>query len=199
MAPKKKNNKKQQDDWEAELGETVDPIAAALAENKENGASGEAEEEEETGGGGLMAAMRKNRDKKKKKGKFVDDFVEGEDPPTAETEQADEAAELAAKAPEEATMDDEFALPEKKGKGKAGNAKGGKPAAKEAEEAEGGEGEERGADGHIMSKKEKEKAKKEREKQRKKEQVSISIAAYCASQTDCLISGCRKEEGRSSC
>ena len=115
-----------------------------------------------------MAAMRKNRDKKKKKGKVVEDFVEGEDPPTPETENVDEAAELAAKAPEEATMDDEFALPEKKGKGKGGKA------APAAAEPANGDGEERAADGHIMSKKEKEKAKKEREKQRKKEQVRIT-------------------------
>ena len=29
MPPKKKGNKKGNDDWEAELGESVDPVAAA--------------------------------------------------------------------------------------------------------------------------------------------------------------------------
>lgn len=161
MAPKKKGNKKQ-DDWESELGETIDPIAAATEAAKEEEAK--KDEEEEFGGGGLMAAMKKNRNKKKNKGQPVEDFVEGEDPPGAEPATAE--PDLAEKAPVEASIDDEFALPGKKGKGKSASNAPAKAAADEDDE------EERGADGKIMSKKEKEKAKKEREKQRKKEQVN---------------------------
>jgi translation initiation factor 5B len=162
MPPKGKKNKKQQDDWEADLGETIDPVANATeAGNDENAEA--ADEEDGAMAGGLMAAMRKNRDKKKKKGKFVQDFVEGEDP---SADDASPAPEPVVEAPAEANMDDEFAMPDKKGKGKGGNnAKGGKPAKDDEDD------EERAADGHIMTKKEKEKAKKEREKQRKKEQV----------------------------
>lgn len=110
-----------------------------------------------------MAAMKKNRNKRKNKGKPVDDFGDEEDKPTAEE------PDLAVKAPEEATMEDEFALSDKKGKAKNG-ANGAAKAAKEEKDEE-EEEEERGADGKLLSKKEKEKLKKEREKQRKKEQV----------------------------
>lgn len=150
MPPKKKNNKKA-DDWESELGESAEPVAAADPVQEEP--------EEEVASGGLMATMKKKAKSKKSKGKPAEDFVDGEDPPTAEPE-----PDLATKAPEEATMEEEFALPEKKGKGKAA------PPAKEAKVEE-DEDEERGTDGKILSKKEKEKLKKEREKQRKKEQV----------------------------
>ena len=56
-------------------------------------------------------------------------------------------------------MDDEFALPEKKGKGGKG-----KQAPKKNDD-------EVGESGRVLTKAEKEKLKKEREKQRKKEQV----------------------------
>jgi len=166
MAPKKKGTKKN-DDWESEIGESATPVAAASLDEVKNEA--EADPEEEFGGGGLMAAMKKNRNKKKQKGRTAD-FLEGEDPPGADGEAAaEEVADFAVKAPEEATMEDEFAMPEKGKKGKAGTTA--KPS--EKEEAAGDDDEERGADGKVMSKKEKEKAKKEREKQRKKEQVRI--------------------------
>lgn len=150
MPPKKKGNKNAQDDWEAELGETIAPAADA----PQDGAN---EEEEESGGaGGLMAMLRKNKEKRKKKGLPEEDFVQGEDPSGA--------IDLDSKAPVEATMDDEeISRPVKKGKG-GKQVKGAAAASKDADE-ETGEG------GRILTKAEKEKLKKEREKQRKKEQV----------------------------
>jgi translation initiation factor 5B len=160
MAPKKKGGKKAQDDWENELGEVTDPIAEATENAKAEEAAADAAGDDDMGGG-LLAALRKNRAKKVKKGKQVEDFVEGEDP-TADNDAP--ALDLAAKAPQEATMDDEdvFGQPVKKGKGAKGK---GKP-----DDAE--EDEEHHADGRVKTKKEKEKEKKEREKLRKKEQVS---------------------------
>ncbi|TVY80577.1 Eukaryotic translation initiation factor 5B [Lachnellula suecica] len=153
MAPKKKNNKKN-DDWESELGEA--PAAAAAAPETKDDAPAEADAEEEAGGGGgLMAMMRKKN--KKKKGKQTEDFVEGEDPPEAEVD------DLAEKAPVEASIEDEFALPDKKGKGKNAPAK----AANDE-----GDDYEMGADGKVLTKAQKEKLKKEREKQRKKENAA---------------------------
>jgi translation initiation factor 5B len=152
--PSKKNNNKKADNWESELGETAKPVAAQ--ESKDEPA--EADVEEEFPAGGLMAMMRKNKKKKNKEGPAAD-VVEGEDPPT------EHQLDLAVKAPEEAMMEDEFALPEKKGKGKGIS----KPAKDEDDEEE-----ERGADDHVMTKKEKERVKKEREKQRKKEQVGTT-------------------------
>jgi translation initiation factor 5B len=172
MPPKKKNNKKA-DDWESELGESVDLIAAATQATKEEEAAKDADEEEAFPATGLMAAMKKNRNKRKNKGKPVDDFGGDEDQPAAEI------PDLAVKAPEEATMEDEFALPEKKGKARGaanGATKPAKPAKDENDEDD--EEEERGADGKLLSKKEKEKLKKEREKQRKKEQVRACRKLY---------------------
>ena len=148
MPPKKKGNKKGADDWEAELGEQAAPTNGA-AEDAPAGGDAPAEEEEETGGGGgLMSLMRKNKEKRKKKG-LSEDFVQGEDPA----------------APAEANAEDEFALPEKKGKGKA--------AAKTADNDDVG-----GEDtGRVKTKAEKEREKKEREKQRKKEQAAKKKAA----------------------
>jgi translation initiation factor 5B len=163
MAPKKKSNKKGADDWEADLGESIAPPAAGTDAAAENG---DANGDDDAGAGGLMAIMRKNKEKRKKKG-ITEDFVEGEDPPTAEPAPL---PDLSVKAPEEATMDEEFALPEKKGK--AGNKN--KQAQKQPDKAPGGgvDDDEDGADGgRVLTKAEKEKLKKEREKQRKKENV----------------------------
>ncbi|PQE23260.1 Eukaryotic translation initiation factor 5B protein [Rutstroemia sp. NJR-2017a BVV2] len=157
MAPKKKNNKKN-DDWEAELGETPEPVNAAPAEETKDSPA-EADPEDEFPQGGLMAMMRKKQ-KKAKKGKQTEDFVEGEDPPAADGQ----VDSLADKAPVEASIDDEFALPEKKGKGKNAQAK--------AAKADDAEDDERGADGKVLTKAQKEKLKKEREKQRKKENAA---------------------------
>ncbi|KAF7872324.1 hypothetical protein EAF04_003248 [Stromatinia cepivora] len=157
MAPKKKNNKKQNDDWEAELGETVEPVSA----KEPDAETAEADPEEEFPAGGLMAMMRKKQ-KKGKKGKQMEDFVEGEDPPAADEQPQDNFAD---KAPVEASIDDEFALPEKKGKGKNAQAK----AAKNDDAGD----EDVGADGKMLTKAQKEKLRKEREKQRKKEQAAL--------------------------
>lgn len=161
MAPKKKNNKKQNDDWEAELGETIEPVNTT----EPNADAAEADPEEEFPAGGLMAMMRKKQ-KKGKKGKQMEDFVEGEDPPAADEQPKDNFAD---KAPVEASIEDEFALPEKKGKGKNSHVK----AVKDDE----AENDDTGADGKMLTKAQKEKLKKEREKQRKKEQVCISHAS----------------------
>lgn len=156
MAPKKKGGKKQADDWDADMGETIDPIAQATADAKQVEADQDAAEEE-VNAGGLMAALRKNRDKRAKKGKPVNDFVEGEDADSAAP--TPPAEDFAAKAPAEATLDDEDDV-------FAGNAKKNKGNKKQADDADDGEG------GGVKSKKEKEREKKEREKQRKKEQAA---------------------------
>lgn len=156
MPPKKGKKGKAADDWEAELGETIAP-ANGDAAPAEGGAEAQ-EENDDAPAVGLMAMMKKNREKRKKKG-LSDDF----EPEAAPEEPAED---LTTKAPQEATMDDEFALPGKKGKGGKGG-KGGKqqPAAAANADEELGEG------GRVLTKAEKEKLKKEREKQRKKEQV----------------------------
>lgn len=179
MAPKKKGNKKADDDWEAELGESVDPIAAATQEAKEVEASKVADEDAASGGGGLLAALKKNKVKKQKKGKAVqEDYLEGEDPPETNgangNTEPDGLAELASKAPVEANADDLFDTQITKTKG--GKGKQSKPEV----EAD-GDGDLSGDEGGgLKSKKEKEKEKKEREKQRKKEQVmSCYLPVQC--------------------
>ncbi|KAI5926217.1 hypothetical protein F4810DRAFT_707829 [Camillea tinctor] len=161
MPPKKKVNKKA-DDWEAELGESIAPTngaAEAAPANPEENQDGEGDGEAAPVGG-LMAMMKKNREKRKKKG-LSENFVDGSEAAGAATEPVPEP-----KAPEEATMDDEFALPEKKGKGGKQNKQ--QPAAKPSAAGDEDEGE----GGKILTKAEKEKLKKEREKQRKKEQAA---------------------------
>ncbi|KAF7597097.1 hypothetical protein BBP40_010571 [Aspergillus hancockii] len=153
MAPKKKGNKRQEEDWEAELGESA-PVPGGESTPQEDAAPAE----EEMGGGGLLAALRKNKNKKGKKGKQMNDFVEGED-----AEPANSGAEFASKQPDEGTFDDDeddvFSTK---------NQKAAQAAAKAAAEPkEEGDGEFR-----VKSKKEKEREKKEREKQRKKEQAA---------------------------
>lgn len=192
MPPKKKGNKKAQDDWEAELGETIDPIAAATEAAKKEDADQDAAKggEEASGPGGLMAALRKNKGKRAKKGKIQNDYVEGEDA-SADASGADtpqqEAVDLSEKAPQEATFDDdEFAQPVKKGKG--GKAQQQKQAAvQDSDEEAGG--------GKLKSKKEKEKEKKEREKQRKKEQAAKKkTAAPVAAKPEPTMVEEKKEE-----
>jgi translation initiation factor 5B len=151
MAPKKKGNKKAQDDWEADLGESIAP--AAPAAQPENGAP---EEDGEEGSGGLMAMLRKNKQKRKDKG-----LPEVQAAETPEPEAVPQVAQ-------EANVDDEFALPEKKGKG--GNK--GKQPPKKNEPAPAAADDDGDGTGRVLTKAEKEKLKKEREKQRKKEQVN---------------------------
>ncbi|PGG99197.1 translation initiation factor aIF-2 [Blastomyces parvus] len=167
MAPKKKGSKKQQEDWEAELGETIPPTTgtddAATGEDGNdaaNNANDNNNNDDDGMSGGLLATLKKNRNKKAKKGKGGDnDFVEGEDPTAA-------AAAAESKQPQEASFEDDeddvfsgTAAARQRAKDKAAAMK---EKAKEAEE-EGGK---------LKSKKEKEKEKKEREKQRKREQAA---------------------------
>ncbi|KMU77721.1 eukaryotic translation initiation factor 5B [Coccidioides immitis RMSCC 3703] len=151
MPPKKKGNKKQQDDWEAELGESITPTNGQPDNAAESNAT--PNEDDDEMGGGLLAALRKNKNRKAKKGKAVNnDFVEGEDP----------TAGLESKEPEEATFDEDDVF--------AGTAKKSKPIAKDEPSKQKTKDAEEG--GKVKSKKEKEKEKKEREKQRKKEQAA---------------------------
>lgn len=199
MPPKKKANKKGNDDWESELGEVADPIAAATQAAKAEEASKDDEDDDMVGGGGLMAALKKNKAKKKQKGKPVqEDYVDGEDPTDANgvngAGEAGGVEDLTAKAPTEATTDDLFAEPDKKGKSAKG--KGGKAETKKVEEE--GDGEV-GEDEKVKSKKEKEKEKKEREKQRKKEQVRHSLRAIRRVGANSLFStpvGCEEKDCR---
>lgn len=164
MPPKKGSKKKGNDDWEAELGETIAPAGAASPDAAANGD----QEEEEAGGGGLMNLLKKRKEKRKNKG-LENDTVEGGDPTAVNDDAAAQyqPPDLAVKAPEEANLDDEFALPDKKGKG----GKGKQASAKAAPAAAQNGDEEFGEGGRVLTKAEKEKLKKEREKQRKKEQV----------------------------
>ncbi|KAJ5696707.1 hypothetical protein N7536_007119 [Penicillium majusculum] len=154
MAPKKKGNKRQEEDWEADLGESA-PATAPADEQPQEDAN-----EEAAPVGGLMAALRKNKAKKAKKGK-TNDFVEGEDAEGADTQGADTqgAVDLASKQPEEGNFDDDDVFAGKKTKPIKEVVK---PAAEEQPEGE----------FRVKSKKEKEREKKEKEKQRKKEQAA---------------------------
>lgn len=120
MPPKKKGNKKaQDDDWEAELGESIAPQNGDAAEQKPEGAAAA----DDDMGGGLMAALAK-RGKKKNKG--ANTAVEGEDPTV------DANGGFENKAPQEGTFDDDdddvFAGNYGKKKGKGGAAKAEEPA-----------------------------------------------------------------------
>lgn len=176
MPPKKKGNKKQQDDWEADLGESIDPVAQAQEAAKDGEADqtnpvAEDNADGEAGGGGLLAALRKNKNKRQKKGKADNDFVEGEDPAANGDGPAEEVPDFSAKAPEEANLEDDdvFANTGKKGKG---GKKPGPQALKDEDDDDDNDSIASGAaGGGVKSKKEKEKERKEREKQRKKEQV----------------------------
>lgn len=173
MGPKKKGGKKAaNDDWDEGLGEAVDPIAAATQQAKDEEATQDAAGDDEEMGGGLLATLKKNRKNKQKKGKAVEDFVDGEDPPGVNGSGADGEAlnDLSGKAPQEADADDLFDdVPAKKGKGGKGaqQKKTENEAPQVDDEEEDGEG-----GGRVKTKKEKEREKKEKEKQRKKEQVS---------------------------
>jgi translation initiation factor 5B len=168
MAPKKKGNKKGNDDWEADLGESIAPASEqpeAAADANGDGAEGEDDE----AGGGLMAMLRKRKERRKQKG-------------LPEEEQAETTGEpdlSHVQTAQEANADDEFALPDKKGKGGKGKQaqqkKGGAQAAA-------GDGDDGAEPNRVLTKAEKEKLRKEREKQRKKEQVCRQLqGAYTSS------------------
>lgn len=149
MAPKKKGNNKGNDDWEAELGESIAP-ADAQPINGENGDAAPVEGEEDgENAGGLMAMLKKRKERRKQKGLPEEEGTETVGEPQLATAQ-------------EANADDEFALPDKKGKGGKGKQQNQKKPADEVVDDNSGK---------ILTKAEKEKLKKEREKQRKKEQV----------------------------
>ena len=158
MAPKKGGRKAQDDDWENEVAEIPDSIAQPTEDSK---AGDEVNPDEEFGGGGLLAALKKNKNKKAKKGKPANDYLDGETA-TPDGAATPTAAEVASKAPAEASLDDDDAPAAKSKKGKGGKQGQKQEIDDEADEDDGGK---------VKSKKEKEKEKKEREKQRKKEQV----------------------------
>jgi translation initiation factor 5B len=168
MAPKKKGNKKaQEDDWEADMGETIAPQNGAAEEPKAEEAAPDAD----AGGGDLMAYLQRRGKKKKNKG--ADFELEGEDPMAASADDAQGAeAAFDDKAPQEGTFDDDedvFAgnYGKKKGKGKGGAAEK-KDEPKDEDNADNGP--------RVKTKAEKEKEKKEKEKQRKKELVCSVIS-----------------------
>ena len=178
MAPKKKGSKKVQEDWESELGETIDPIKQAEQEAK--AAEAAQEEDENAMGGGLMAALKKNRIRKKARGVVVEEDGEGEEGDAGVAAEVD----LASKAPQEATFDDEedvFAAPSKKGKRDKVTQKQQQQQVNDDEDEDDEEGV-----GRVKTKKEKEKEKKEREKQRKKEQVCVSSLFSLRFANSCL-------------
>lgn len=154
MPPKKKGNKKAQDDWEADLGESIPPQGAAA----ESPNPDEPTAEDGSIGGGLMASLQR-RSKKKNKKNADEDWVQGEDPPADGQSQ-----DLASKAPEEGNFDDDdvFAGNAHKKKGKAAEKAADEPIATSANDG-----------ARVKTKAEKEKEKKEKEKQRKKELVGI--------------------------
>ncbi|PHH81722.1 hypothetical protein CDD83_3490 [Cordyceps sp. RAO-2017] len=161
MAPKKRSVNAAQENWEVELGgQTVvspvtsddGPAAADLVGNPE----------ETSGGcGGLMAMLRKNKEKRKKKGLQYDDSAQDKDQGFIP------APDQTCKAPQEALMD-EFALPDKKGKGGGKGKQAAEHNELEDDDVKGG---------RILTKAEKEKMKREREKQRKKEQAAKKKAS----------------------
>ncbi|KAF2265948.1 hypothetical protein CC78DRAFT_559601 [Lojkania enalia] len=153
MPPKKKGNKKANDDWEADLGESITPQnGTADLESKVE----EPTPEDDAFGGGLMAAIQR-RGKKNKKNKGSDqDWVQGEDPTVDGT-----AGGLESKVPEDANFDEDDVFAgnanKKKAKGDAQKEEVKEP----ADEAP-----------RMKTKAEKEKEKKEKEKQRKKEMAA---------------------------
>lgn len=170
MAPKKKTNKKADEDWEPAAAEV--PVVPA-DENVAESTATEANPEDEFPSGGLMAMMRK----KQKKGKKGAPTEQGVDDDAEDAE-----ASLAGKAPVEASLEDEFALPEKKNKSKS---------AVQSKEEDIDE-DEQGADGKMLTKAQKEKLKKEREKQRKKENVSRPLWNEYMFKTN--QSGCQEKD-----
>ncbi|KAI0520807.1 hypothetical protein F5B22DRAFT_598476 [Xylaria bambusicola] len=163
MPPKKKGGKKAADDWEADLGESIAPTNGDAAPAAAADTAGEQPEEDDAPVGGLMAFRKKAMERRKKKG-LSENFVDGDSAQPATPEPTDITS---FQPPQEATAEDEFALPEKKGKGGKQNknqpAAKATPAAADDDDADGG---------RILTKAEKEKLKKEREKQRKKEQAA---------------------------
>lgn len=169
MPPKKKGNKKANDDWEADLGETVIPVATAPNEEETKAEA----PDDDPFAGGLMASIRRRGGKAKKNQQ--QDFVQGEDPTVdGQNGHADPAVDLATKAPQEVTIDDEdaFSAPVKKGKGKP---------VKQEKVEEPVEPDEDEAGGTVKTK-----AQKEKEKKGKRKAAEERI-------------GCKEESKRACC
>ncbi|KAI1422288.1 hypothetical protein F5Y12DRAFT_763347 [Xylaria sp. FL1777] len=162
MPPKKKGGKKAADDWEADLGESIAPTNGEAAPAAD--APADQDEDGDAPVGGLMAIRKKAMEKRKKKG-LSENFIDGGAPQPATPEPTDITS---FQAPQEATAEDEFALPEKKGKGGKQN----KNQAAAKAPAPAADGDDVGDSGRVLTKAEKEKLRKEREKQRKKEQAA---------------------------
>lgn len=163
MAPKKKGNKKaQQDDWEAELGETIAPAATESPQAEE----APAVTEEDAGfAGGLMASLQRRKQKKGKKNQNDDWEAELGEDASAQNGGAESPAPLESKAPQEGSFDDEedvFAGNYGKKKGKAQDNKKEEPKVEEKKDDA----------PRVKTKAEKEREKKEKEKQRKKEMAA---------------------------
>lgn len=154
MAPKKKGGRKQEEDWEAELGESA-PGAGGDSPSQETPAAADGDDGEAAGSGGLLAALRKNKTKKAKKGKPTNDFVEGEDA----SQEANGDADFSSKQPEEGTFDEDDVFAGKKDK----PIKAAPPPPEPEDDDDAGP--------RVKTKKEKEKDKKEKERLRKREQV----------------------------
>lgn len=168
MAPKKKGNKREEDDWEPEAlkaSEEAVPLEDKAQETEDQSNVSE--------GAGLMAAIRKNKAKKKAKGKHVDeDWVQGEDPPVANgasegisqarigTQSAD--TRIAASKPNDETL-------AVRNKGKAPQISVGGKTAAPKDVDQGDNADDAGA---MKTASQKAKEKKEREKARKKEQAT---------------------------
>jgi translation initiation factor 5B len=177
MAPKGKNKKKGGDDWDEGLGETVETTVPVNDDAGAAEGSNDANEEDAAGGGGFMAMLKRNKEKRKKKGKIVDDDEsEGEDP---SQDTSAPAVDLSAKAPVEASMDDEdvFGQPIKGKKGGKGGQAQTKKSAASTPAQDDDEDNDADTGGRVKTKAEKEKEKKEREKQRKKEQAAAKKKA----------------------
>lgn len=183
MAPKKKGTKKGNDDWEADLGESVDLATAATKDDEVTPNADEAPDKQDDvdgiRGGGLLAALKKNKSRKQKKGKAViEDYLDGE--AHAVTDGIDgigEVENLAAKEPQEAIVEEPFTPSVSKSlQGDKGKQVTLNEAPNETPENVSREDDGSGYEGGtVKSKKEKEKEKKEREKQRKKEMVIFTL------------------------
>jgi len=175
MAPKKKKGtKKGDDDWEAELGETIAAAASDSTSPVEDDTGAEAPEPVV---GGLMGLMRKNKEKRKKKG--LPDLDEAEPASNLDQTGADGPAEDGNGGPDvivatEAAADETAPSPPPQKGGKAAQKGKAKAVADNDNIGDSADG-----SGRLMTKAEKEKLKKEREKQRKKEQVFILCLPPC--------------------
>ena len=170
MAPKKKANRKQDDDWENEaLGEGSAPETGGGDVEESN----KAEEPDTVGGGGaLLAAIKKNKQNKKKKDKSENDTSIPRDP-SLESNQLNGHAVLTdggkPQNAEEVAADELFPEPSLNNEGVQKYTKKTDLSHTEGENLDGDAT-------ALKTKKEKDREKKDREKQRRKEQVSFQMS-----------------------